>query len=71
MGNTTSCSVKPSSPSKKSSPMYKYDRQSPLPTPVHRYKEQINPESLLYNFSYGGNIFITHLLISIASLEIF
>ncbi|CAF0766700.1 unnamed protein product [Rotaria sordida] len=51
MGNTTHCSTKPSSPSKRTSHIYKLETNSPLPTNVHHYKEQIHSQPLLFHFT--------------------
>jgi hypothetical protein len=59
MGNATNCSPKTSSPSKKGSPLYRIKTNSPSPTHIHRYKEQIHPQPLFSPFKYKGNIFIS------------
>jgi hypothetical protein len=59
MGNTTNCSPKSLSPSKKPLPSYKIKTYSPKPTHIHRYKEQIHSQPLFSSFKYKGNIFIS------------
>lgn len=59
MGNTTHCSPKPSSPTKNPLPVYKIKTNSPLPTHIYRYKEQIHSQPLFSPFKYKGNIFIS------------
>lgn len=58
MGNTTTCSPKPPSPSKRTSPTYRLKPSSPLPTHVHRCKEQ-NHSSSSSSPKYKGNLFIS------------
>ncbi len=59
MGNTTTCSPKTQSPTKRASPMYRLKTSSPLPTHIHRCKEQIHPQPLFSPSKYKGNLFIS------------
>jgi hypothetical protein len=58
MGNTTTCSPKPPSPPKRTSPIYRLKTSSPLPTHIHHCKQQIYFQPFYSPSKYKGNLSI-------------